>query len=266
MCAYPQVPLGEICTINPRIRSSKCSPEDRVVSFVPMAAVDERFGMIAVREDRLLSELSEGYTAFANDDILFAKITPCMENGKIALVRNLTSGVGRGSTEFFVLRPSDRVLVEYVFHLLRQSSFREAAKRSFTGTAGQQRVPKAFMENTLVPLPPIEVQRKIIAILNRAAHIDYLRTQVTDYLQEFKSALFMKIFGDPIDNPYGWVRRKLVEVSEVQGGLQVTRKRFAQPLERPYLRVANVLRDQLVLADVKYIRLTSLDSQRSAKM
>ena len=130
MSTYPQVPLGEICTVNPRKRRSERSVDDMAVSFVPMSAVDGRFGTIAVREERPLSEVSIGFTAFEDGDILFAKITPCMENGKIALARNLVNGIGRGSTEFFVLRPGDRVLGEYLYHIVRQPRFREAAKQN----------------------------------------------------------------------------------------------------------------------------------------
>lgn len=160
-----------------------------------MSAVDERLGTITVREERPLSEVSRGFTAFENGDVLFAKITPCMENGKVALARNLANGVGRGSTEFFVLRPGDRVLSEYIYHFVHQPRFREAARQNFTGTAGQQRVPKSFMENALVALPPLGEQRTIVGVLNRAARIERLRVQAVDHLREFVSALFFKMFS-----------------------------------------------------------------------
>ena len=262
MSTYPLVPLGEICTVNPRKRKSGNSNEDMTVSFVPMSAVDERFGTIPVHEKRPLSEVSRGFTTFENGDVLFAKITPCMENGKVALARNLVNGVGRGSTEFFVLRPGNRVLSEYVYHFIRQPRFREAARQTFTGTAGQQRVPKSFMENALVALPPLGEQRKIVGVLNRAACIERLRTQAADRLRAFIPALFIKMFGDPIENPMGWMRQQLGNLGEVQGGLQVSRKRTAHPLEKPYLRVANVLRDQLVLSEIKRIRLTEREFTR----
>ena len=262
MNAYPLVPLGEICTVNPGRRASGYSVEDPIVSFIPMAAVDERLGTITVREERPLSEVSNGYTAFENGDVLFSKITPCMENGKIALARNLANGIGRGSTEFFVLRPGDRVLGEYLYHFVRQPRFRETAKRSFTGTAGQQRVPKSFMENALVSLPSIDEQRTIVGILDRAFRVDRLRMQAADRIREFIPALFIKMFGDPIENPMGWKRQQLGELGEVQGGLQVSKKRAVHPLEKPYLRVANVLRDQLVLSEIKSIRLTDKELTR----
>ena len=262
MSTYPLVPLGEVCTVNPRKRKSENSNENMTVSFVPMSAVDERFGTIPVHEKRTLSEVSRGFTTFENGDVLFAKITPCMENGKVALVRNLVNGVGRGSTEFFVLRPGNRVLCEYVYHFIRQPRFREAARQNFTGTAGQQRVPKSFMENALVALPPLDEQRKIVGVLNRAARIERLRTQAADRLREFIPALFIKMFGDPIENPMGWERQQLGNLGEVQGGLQVSRKRVIHPLEKSYLRVANVLRDQLVLSEIKSIRLTEREFGR----
>ena len=164
MTAHAQVPLGEICKINPRTRRNGYA-SDTLVSFVRMAAVDERSGSITIREDRPIADVSKGYTQFLDGDVLFAKITPCMENGKAALARDLTNGMGSGSTEFYVLRPDEKVLGEYIYHLIRRPQFRETAKRNFTGTAGQQRVPKSFMENVLIPLPPLDEQRRIVGIL-----------------------------------------------------------------------------------------------------
>ena len=179
-----------------------------------MAAVDERTGAIAVREERPLAEVSKGFTSFEDGDVLFAKITPCMENGKAALARSLTNGIGRGSTEFHVLRPGDRVLGEYIYHFVRRPQFRQEAKRNFTGTAGQQRVPKPFMENALVPLPPLAEQRRIVGILNRAARIKRLRARAAERLHEFIPALFVKMFGDPVENPMGWKIKPFTDLVE----------------------------------------------------
>ena len=218
MGAYRRVPLGEICAINPRPERASLPAGDAIVSFVPMAAIDERSGAIAVREERPLSEVSKGYTAFEDGDVLFAKITPCMENGKAALARNLANGTGRGSTEFYVLRPGGEVCGEYVYHFVRQPSFREAARRSFTGTAGQQRVPRSFMESVSVPLPPLGEQRRIAGILNRAARIERLRARAADRLDGFAPALFASMFGDPADNPMGWRTAPIGDACDVIGG------------------------------------------------
>lgn len=218
MSTYAQVPLGEVCAVNPRTRRSGYS-NDTLVSFVPMAAVDERLGAITMHEDRSVADVSKGYTSFEDGDVLFAKITPCMENGKAALTRNLTNGMGSGSTEFYVLRPGKHVLGEYVYHFVRQSRFREEAKRSFTGTAGQQRVPKSFMENALIVLPPLDEQRRIVGILNRAAKIERLRAKAQEKMREFAPALFVKMFGDPAQNPMGWRKAPLGDlIRGFQGG------------------------------------------------
>lgn len=203
MSAYAHAPLGEVCAVNPRARGTE-HPQGMVVSFVPMAAVDERLGVIAVREERPLADVSKGFTSFEDGDVLFAKITPCMENGKAALARNLINGIGRGSTEFYVLRPGDRVLGEYIYHFVRRKRFREEAKRSFTGTAGQQRVPRSFMESALVPLPPLTEQRRIADIINRAARIERLGAQAAKAASALTASLMDRLLdGSPAPDRAG---------------------------------------------------------------
>ena len=197
MTAHTQVPLGEICKINPRAQRSGYA-SDTLVSFVPMAAVDERLGVITTREERPIADVSKGYTPFQDGDVLFAKITPCMENGKAALARDLTNGMGSGSTEFYVLRPGERVLGEYIYHFVRQSRFRETAKRNFTGTAGQQRVPKSFMENVLIPLPTLDEQRRIVGILNRAAKIEQLHVEAAQSASDLRASLMARLLDDGV--------------------------------------------------------------------
>lgn len=243
MSAYPRVLLGEVCTINPRIKRSGIPEEDTLVSFVPMAAVDERSGMITAREDRRLGDVSKGFTAFEDGDVLFAKITPCMENGKAALARHLTNGIGRGSTEFYVLRPGGEILGEYVYHFVRQPRFREKAKRHFTGTAGQQRVPKSFMENVPMPLPTLDEQRRIVSILNRAARIEHLRSQANRHLREFASALFIKMFGDPVENPMAWSSCKMGNLGTLDRGRSKHRPRNAPHLyggSYPFIQTGDI--------------------------
>lgn len=175
-----------------------------MVSFVPMAAVDEVAGVISSLESRPFSEVAKGYTAFQDGDVLFAKITPCMENGKAAIATGMVNGLGFGSTEFYVLRPAERVLSEFIFYFVRQPSFRAKAKANFSGTAGQQRVPKGFLEGFLIPLPPLEEQRRIIDILKRADSIRRLRQQALETTRALIPALFVDMFGDPATNPKGW--------------------------------------------------------------
>jgi type I restriction enzyme S subunit len=155
--------LGDACLVNPSMSWPKSFAEDTLVSFVPMAAVDDVTGAIVAAEPRPIGEIWRGYKRFAEGDVIFARITPCMENGKAAIATGLTNGIGMGSTEFHVLRPTDAVSAEWVYYFVRQQSFRSDAARQMTGTAGQLRVPKAFLEESPIPLAPLAEQRRIIA-------------------------------------------------------------------------------------------------------
>jgi type I restriction enzyme, S subunit len=135
-------PLGEVATLNPRRPTGIAGlPPETQVSFVPMAAVSEVHGKIVSAQNRPLHDVSRGFTYFAEGDVIFAKITPCIENGKSAIARELASSVGFGSTEFHVIRPSAPLLAEWVHLFIRQQSFRKEAANHFRGSAGQQRVP-----------------------------------------------------------------------------------------------------------------------------
>ncbi len=160
---WPLVALESVALLNPSKRLLKGIPTSRLVSFVEMASVSES-GTIERAEDRKLSELLKGsYTYFADDDIIIAKITPCMENGKCALAANLRNGIALGSSEFHVIRmDATKALPGYVFVFLNRASIRSAAEKEMTGAVGHRRVPEAFYATLRVPLPPLAVQQQII--------------------------------------------------------------------------------------------------------
>ena len=142
--------LGEVCLINPR--SFVNSIEDETfLSFVPMAAVEAGTGQMDSGRVGPYKEVSKGYTRFSEGDVLFAKITPCMENGKIAIAKGLTNGSGCRSTEFHVLRTLRGVAREFLMSLLLQDEFRKQAQRNMSGTAGQLRVRSAFLHEVSFP-------------------------------------------------------------------------------------------------------------------
>jgi len=160
------VPLGEVVDINPRFGKDKLA-DDMPASFVPMKCVEEESGRFAPLEDRKVGDVRKGYTSFRDGDVIFAKVTPCMENGKAAVLSGLTNGVGFGSTEFFVLRPSKRIDPKYLLHFILQQSFRKEAARNMTGAVGLRRVPKSWFEQQRIPLPPVAAQRQIIAEIEK---------------------------------------------------------------------------------------------------
>jgi type I restriction enzyme S subunit len=142
------VQLGKVCTINPRRPRLQREP-GIATTFIAMSAVDDESGTIVAAEERPFEQVKSGYTYFEENDVLFAKITPCMENGKAAIARGLLGGIGFGSTEFHVLRPHASVVPEWIWLFVRQERFREDAKKSFRGGVGQQRVPQEFLKQYL---------------------------------------------------------------------------------------------------------------------
>ncbi|WP_424894673.1 restriction endonuclease subunit S [Tepidimonas sp. HKU79] len=173
---WPTVSLLAVCTLNPKLEPDVRPAADAPVTFVPMAAVDERLAAITAPEVRPYAEVQKGYTPFAEGDVLFAKVTPCMENGKAAIASGLIGGIGFGSTEFHVLRPDTRLLMpEYLLHFVRQPQFREQAKAAFVGTGGLQRVPSDFFKRVKLPLPSLPEQRRIVEALKHVAPQSFYR-------------------------------------------------------------------------------------------
>lgn len=183
---YPLVKLKDICLVNPRKSQLVNLKSDSIVSFVPMANLKEHSITFQVSEEKYFSDVLASYTYFEENDILLAKVTPCFENGKAGIARGLTNGVGFGSSEFYVLRCSDLVLPEWIYFCIMHPIFRDAAVVQMTGTGGLQRVPRDYVENFQIPLPPLEVQKEIVAeiegyqkVINGArAVIDHYRPHI----------------------------------------------------------------------------------------
>ena len=154
------VRLGSLVILNPARPKINILPS--LVSFIPMTAVSDVTGMIVCNESRPLIEVSKGYTCFSEGDILFAKITPCMENGKSAIAENLINEIGFGSTEFYVFRVQPSIDRKFLFHLIRSVWFRNEAKKHMSGAVGQMRVRKDFLQNYALALPPLAEQKRIV--------------------------------------------------------------------------------------------------------
>ena len=177
--------LGECCILNPRRPNIALCDTDKV-SFIPMPAVSED-GYWVDMTDEEYGKVKKGFTYFENNDVLFAKITPCMENGKGAIVHGLTNGIGMGSTEFHVLRPINGISSPYwLLALTRMPIFRERAAKNMSGTGGQKRVSASYLDHFMVGLPAIEEQRRFEAIYRQADKSKF---------GDFKSQ-FIEMFGN----------------------------------------------------------------------
>ena len=182
MGSFPLAAIGDVCLINPRRSELADLGPTTSVSFVPMVDLNEQQMTFIPRQEKILSEVSASYTYFRNGDVLLAKVTPCFENGKAGVARGLSSGVGFGSSEFYVLRPSESALSEWIYFCVTHSQFRESCIAQMTGTGGLQRVPRGFLEQFQIPLPPLEVQKEIVAeIKGYQKVIDGARAVVDNY-------------------------------------------------------------------------------------
>lgn len=157
---YPNAKLASLVEIDPSIKFNL--QPDTIISFIPMECIDEHFGEISEYRETTVSK-AKGYTKFEENDLLWAKITPCMQNGKSAIARNLKNGLGCGSTEYYVMRPkNNEVLIEYIYLLLRHHEVLKAAQGSFGGSAGQQRVSSHYLKSIMIPCPDISSQKMIV--------------------------------------------------------------------------------------------------------
>ena len=179
-----------------------------------MAAVKEEYGGIDVSATRPLGEVIKGYTAFTQGDVLFAKITPCMENGKVALVPPLASHVGFGSTEFHVLRAGDAVTPEWIARCLSQLSFRKLARQDMSGSAGQLRVQTTWLASASIPVAPLPEQRRILQC------VDELLSDVDAGVAELIAA----------KRKLGLYRQSLLK-SAVEGALTAEWRKGRAPME-----------------------------------
>lgn len=150
--------IARLGVVSPRNEA----PDDLEASFVPMPLIAADYGAGHHHEVRPWGKIKKGYTHFAEGDVGLAKITPCFENGKSTVFRNLTGGLGSGTTELHVVRPLF-VAADYIVLFLKSSHFVESGKLRMTGTAGQKRVPREYFAASPFPLPPLAEQRRILA-------------------------------------------------------------------------------------------------------
>ncbi|QQK76870.1 restriction endonuclease subunit S [Salicibibacter cibarius] len=190
------VRLGDILEVNPPKEKLTDVNDEQQCSFIPMVSVSDATGEATSIETRPYEKVKKGYTYFRERDVIFAKITPCMENGKSAVLKGLRNGFGYGSTEFYVLRTNDYVNEKLIHLLVRSRKFRSEAKAVMTGAVGQQRVPKDFMKNYLFPLPPLEEQNEIVRIVESIFEKQEISNRLleTDKLEHLKQSLLSKAF------------------------------------------------------------------------
>lgn len=243
------VPLGEVAAINPRSPKLQHSED---VAFVGMAQLDEASAVAVPREYGPYSNFAHGYTPFEDGDILAAKITPCWENGKIGQA-HLGVRYGMGSTEFHVVRPTDAIDVRYALHFIRQSKIRDTGTLRMTGSAGQRRVPTKYLTDLAIPLPPLDEQRRIAAILDKADAIRQKRRQAITHLDTLTQSIFNEMFGN---------HPQTQSFSNVVAEFRYGTSNKSGETGYPTLRIPNVVPGHLKLNDLKTVSVSDDELER----
>ncbi|SDK33141.1 type I restriction enzyme, S subunit [Methanoculleus thermophilus] len=218
-----------------------------------MSCIEEMTGKIDRSQIRPLNEVIKGYTPLQDGDLLFAKITPCMENGKIVVADNLENGLGFASTEFHVIRFGRNMIPNFYRYYLLQEKIRKQAEKNMTGSAGQKRVPTSFIQNLVVPVPPLDTQRKIVAILEKVEATQRLRAEADFQGHKLIYNAFNGFFGDFDENPYGWEIVELRDIvrEKITDGVHKTPKYCEDGV--PFISANNIKNNQIDFTRCKKI-------------
>jgi len=237
--------LGEVCDIKPsKTEARKKLTPNELVSFVPMEDLGILSKSFNLNKERKLKDVSGSYTYFADNDVLLAKITPCFENGKLGIARNLKNGIGFGSSEFIVFRSRGEIYPEYIFYVLSSENFRENGRKLMSGAVGHKRVPKEYVENYEISLPPLAEQKRIVKILDEVlGGIEKARENAEKNLKnshELFESYLQNIFANPRKD---WQHKTLGDVCTLYQGIAINAKTkhvLVEKSDLPLLRIKDL--------------------------
>lgn len=257
---WKQYRLNDLFIINP--------PKDNIsndteVSFIAMKDVSDA-GYLISSEVKRFEEVKNGYTYFKNDDIILAKITPCFENGKMAVLSNLTNNYGVGSTEFYVFRkrPNANILPQILYYIFKEPSFRKNAIMHMSGAAGQKRVQRKFLEYypLSIPLTTAE-QQEIVQVLDTMSNIIRLREECISHAQDLIPALFQEMFKQYIKQ-----KDKHISIGSVTSDTkQINPLKFFET-EFYYIDIASINNDTGIIETPKIININETPPSRARKL
>ena len=224
--------LAEACEINPpKSEARDRVPSDELVSFLPMEdlGIDNKYTV--AKKSRALSTVIGSYTYFANNDVLLAKITPCFENGKAGIAKDLINGVGFGSSEYIVFRPNNSLNKEWLYYFLTREPFRIEGQARMSGAVGHKRVSKEFIETSTIPVPPFPEQVRLVRILDEAFEaIATAKANAEKNLQNVRALFESHLQAVFSQQGEGWEEKALGEIAEFKNGLNFNRSSKGQAL------------------------------------
>ncbi|MBU8802498.1 restriction endonuclease subunit S [Bacillus licheniformis] len=257
--------LEDISNINPR---KEALDENDTVSFISMSDVSDDARLISY-QPRLYKEVFKGFTSFRDGDVLVAKITPCFENGKGALVDNLINKTGFGSTEFHVLRSKKNGDELFIYYHTVTDRFRKIGEKNMTGTAGQKRIATDFVKGFLIPYPRNDIERKKIAsILSTWDKAIELKEKLIEQKKQQKKGLMQKLLTGEVRLPGfkgEWISAKIGEIGKTYNGLSgKTAEDFGAG--KPYIPYKTIFDDTKIdIAKLDYVQIQEGENQNRAK-
>ena len=193
---WPMVAIGKACVVNPRKTELASLDGATTVSFVPMSDMGENDMYFDAKDYKNLQDVGSSYTYFKDNDVLIAKVTPCFENGKAGIAKDLSNGIGFGSSEFYVLRPTESVISQWIYLCTATPAFRGWATLQMTGTGGLQRVPRSVIENYKIPLPPLATQQEIVAEIEAEQSLVAANRELMERMEGKIRAAIGRVGGD----------------------------------------------------------------------
>ncbi|NYS60506.1 restriction endonuclease subunit S [Halomonas salicampi] len=223
--SWARCSLVDVVVLNPKNDASA----DQVAGFVPMALAPTDYHGILQHEEKLWGKIKKSYTNFADGDIIFAKVTPCFENGKAAIVRDMPGGIGAGSSEFYVLRPTSKeISPTLIFATIKSQSFMQQGAESMTGAVGLRRVPRAFVEAFPVALPPAAEQKaiadKLDTLLAQVENTKARLERIPQILKRFRQSVLAAAMS-------GRLTEEWRSMSELTGWANISLRNLVQNIE-----------------------------------
>ncbi|ENO0518070.1 TPA: restriction endonuclease subunit S [Escherichia albertii] len=244
--------IGEVCDLNPKHKHA----DDLDVGFMPMSNVPTDYLGICSYETRKWKDVKKGFTQFANNDVIFAKITPCFENGKAAVINDFPNGYGAGSTEYFVLRSVGNLVNPYWFlALVKTKDFLINGALNMSGSVGHKRVPKEFVEKYKLPIPPLAEQKIIAEKLDTLlAQVDSTKArleQIPQILNRFRQAILANAVEGKLTDEWRAGKCYITEIKKISDIIQNAQvglvrsasdqsKICTQKMITPYIKMNNI--------------------------